>query len=68
MNAYCGPLILFAYIVFGAAGIVLEYRLAKHTVGLANPIVEQNIQSARGRKLFHWIEYGGEVGSRSGLD
>jgi len=48
----CGAFVVLLYLLFAVGGVILEVVLQKHLVGLTNPVVERDIATEHGRRLF----------------
>lgn len=54
VNYRCGSVILLTYVAFGVVGILLKLSLKKHIAGLEQPLREEAIPTAAGKRLFRW--------------
>lgn len=52
VNPLCFSLFVGLFSAHAIYGMVIGWKLRKHTAGLSNPIVEASIPSPYGRKLF----------------
>jgi len=52
MHSPCAIIIMSGYLIFIISGVVIKVLLARNTLGIPRPLIEETIPTLSGKRLF----------------